>query len=289
MFRVFSILLCFVFSVFLIIISALNIQDFTQASSLASLSRVIEKTGAPSREFFDKLSQSHDLYLIASSCSDTASRAGLTIVLAHLYASLPKELSEAEKIELQRKANALRSNTLSSSGLITSLNAPKRPQLQDLQPLEDIVEPALIRQRIEAVGKFADLRLKCAPTDGNAWLLRGQVLSEVEAPLEQQNTALKYSYWLAPSERWIMLPRFRLVASRIEKGDSSLVPEFGADLARLVQSLPAHEAAKIYSEQGARIRGIMAAEFARLPEIKRQAVVNHVDALGISIPGLKRK
>jgi hypothetical protein len=76
--------------------------------------------------------------------------------------------------------------------------------------------------------------LHCSPLDGNLWLRLAGVEAAADAPLGQVVQALRMSYWTAPNEGWVMLPRIVFAAPLQAAGVPLLAAEFGDDLRNTV-------------------------------------------------------
>ncbi|MDB5597095.1 MAG: hypothetical protein JWM36_4056 [Hyphomicrobiales bacterium] len=137
--------------------------------------------------------------------------------------------------------------------------------------------------RAKAALRTVEKRLLCSPADGAAWLNRARLLDEFGGSVDDVNASLQVSYWVGPSERWIMLPRFAFVSPKIENGDLSLELEFKSDLNRLVLSFPPELIAEIYVGSGPVVRSSLASEIRRQPENRQMRIVNAVDRMGVSI------
>jgi hypothetical protein len=140
-----------------------------------------------------------------------------------------------------------------------------------------------VRFRAEAALKTVEKRLRCSPADGAAWLNRARLLDELGGSHDDVNASLQVSYWVGPSEKWIMLPRFAFVAPRIENGDLSLELEFKSDLNRLALSFPPELIAEIYVGSGPVVRSGFVSEIRRQPDNRQMRIVNAVDRMGVSI------
>lgn len=141
----------------------------------------------------------------------------------------------------------------------------------------------IVKFRAKAALKTVEKRLRCSPADGAAWLNRARLLDEFGGSRDEINASLQVSYWVGPSERWIMLPRFAFVAPRIENGDLSLEVEFKSDLNRLALSFPPELIAEIYVGSGPVVRASLVSEIRRQPDNRQMRIVNTVDRMGVSI------
>lgn len=127
--------------------------------------------------------------------------------------------------------------------------------------------------------------LTCFPTDGNAWLWRAKLLRATAAPSAKVLASARISYWLAPAERWIMLPRFAFVAPLMTSTDFvSLRTAFELDLGNLVRGLQPYEVAELYVGSGAEIRAMFLEIFERESLVRKVALMKEINRLGVTAP-----
>lgn len=139
------------------------------------------------------------------------------------------------------------------------------------------------RLRADADGAVMH-RLACAPTDGNAWLLRAQLLSERTDDMATVAKLLDLSYFYAPAEKWIMIPRLRLVGNLIDAGDLPMPAQHALDLDRVLSLSAPNDVAELYVDAGIRSRALMRAVIDRQRLDRRVRILRLIDALGVSYP-----
>lgn len=127
-------------------------------------------------------------------------------------------------------------------------------------------------------------RLRCAPTDGFAWLVLARLSERTTGDIAAALPLLDLSYRYAPSERWVMLPRLRFVGSLIDSGRIASLPGFAFDLAQILDLGRPAEIAELYAANGAATRQLMRAMIDRQRLDRRVQIVRLVDASGLSYP-----
>ncbi|NKJ40312.1 hypothetical protein [Rhizobium sp. SG570] len=141
-----------------------------------------------------------------------------------------------------------------------------------------------IRNLLAAADQAVKRRLQCTPTDGNAWLLRAQILVQQGGDMTALSRSLDLSYFYAPAEKWIMIPRLRLVSNLIDSGRTSLPPQYGLDLERVIRLSEPSEIATLYVESGEKSRQLMRTMIDQQRLDRRVRILRTIDALGISYP-----
>ena len=141
-----------------------------------------------------------------------------------------------------------------------------------------------VTRLVAAADQAVKRRLKCTPTDGNAWLLNAQILVLQGGDMTLLGRYLDLSYLYAPAEEWIMLRRLRLVSRLIDARQISLPPQYGLDLERVVRFGEPSEIAALYVEGGEQSRQLMRTVInqQRLDRVVR--ILRTIDALGVSYP-----
>ncbi|HBF31086.1 hypothetical protein [Rhizobium sp.] len=141
-----------------------------------------------------------------------------------------------------------------------------------------------IRNLLAAADQAVKRRLRCSPTDGNAWLLRAQILVEQGGDMTNLGRFLDLSYFYAPAEKWIMIPRLRLAGTLIDAGRISLPAQYGLDLERVIQLSEPSDIAALYVEGGEKSRRLMRTVIDQQRLDRRVRILRTIDALGVSYP-----
>ena len=146
-------------------------------------------------------------------------------------------------------------------------------------PANSRIDVEVGRGAISAVER----RLACSPADGNAWLIRAEVLQRMKPDSPEVKASLQMSYRLAPAESWIMYPRFDFALSHLDFVQRELKNEFHADLQMLSQYAPPDILAANYVRANDKVRGMIVEILAHRPEARRVAVAENADRLGVSL------
>lgn len=141
-----------------------------------------------------------------------------------------------------------------------------------------------IRQYLASADQAVKQRLLCAPTDGNAWLLRAEILVQQGGDMTDLAQVLDLSYFYAPAEKWIMIPRLRLVSRLIDTARIAIPPQYALDLERFIQLSEPAEISSLYAESGEKSRQLMRAEIDQQRLDRRVRILRIIDALGVSYP-----
>lgn len=141
-----------------------------------------------------------------------------------------------------------------------------------------------IRAIAASASRIVADRLRCAPTDGNAWLLRARLVDLQAEDISSVSRLLDLSFLYAPSEKWIMVPRLRFVGYLIDSGRMPAPPEYGLDLQRFIQLSNPSEVAGLYADSGDMARGIMRAAIDTQRLDRRVQILRRIDFLGVSYP-----
>ncbi len=128
-------------------------------------------------------------------------------------------------------------------------------------------------------------RLKCTPGDGNAWLIRAQVLQVLEPGSPEVRVSMLNSYHFAPSESWIMGPRFEFAVAHYDFVQQNLEKEFQADLRRQVFYAPPDVVAADYVKANGEVRAMIYHALTGQPQLRRDAVASNADRLGVTLGG----
>ncbi len=251
--RLAAIVLSWALSVLIGAVACVNILNAWRGSDVIQFARFIEMRSSSrslsaedeikSQDFID-FEQRNDIEGIARVCTDELSRSALTVRLAGLESfRLQSAKSAAEPQGARHELNLWRA---------LAINA-------------------------------ASQRLRCSPADGNAWLWLAMLLEQSFTDRARAVAASQLSYKLAPAEKWVMAPRFALVARSFELGANALAAEFLADLRRIVRSFQARDVAALYVDAGPRVRGALRLEAARLPDRRRKQIASAADELGVTM------
>jgi hypothetical protein len=264
-------------------VACVNILDAWRASDVTQFARFIETRSSSrslpaedeikSQDFID-FEQANDIEDIARVCTDELSRSALTIRLAGLESfrlQSPKSSAAPQK-------DGILAN--SATPAPSSLQPYVMESLTITQASRDANE--LNRRRALAIDA-ASQRLRCSPTDGNAWLWLAMLLEQSFKDREHATAASRLSYKLAPAEKWVMSPRFAFVAPSFELGANALAAEFLADLGRIVRNFPVREVAALYVGAGPRVQDAIRREAAGLPDRQRKQIASAADELGVTI------
>lgn len=127
-------------------------------------------------------------------------------------------------------------------------------------------------------------RLQCTPTDGNAWLLRAEILTQRGGDMTTLGQLLDLSYFYAPAEKWIMIPRLYLVGRLIDSGRLRVPPQYGLDLDRVIRLSQPSEIASLYVGGGENSRRLMRTVIDQQRLDRRIRILRAIDALGASYP-----
>ena len=141
-----------------------------------------------------------------------------------------------------------------------------------------------LRSLVSSADRSVAQRLKCAPTDGNAWLIHAHLAELKSKDLATVTRALDLSYLYASSEKWVMLPRLRFVGYLIDVKRIAVPPGYGLDLERFIEFSRPNEIAGLYADGGEATRGLMRTLIDGLRLDRRVQVLRHIDALGVSYP-----
>lgn len=141
-----------------------------------------------------------------------------------------------------------------------------------------------IRTLVTAAYSAVAQRLYCAPTDGNAWMLRAQLLARQGGDVAMIGKLLDLSYFYAPAEKWIIIPRLRLVGDLIDTGRISAPSQYGLDLDRVIGTSAPQQVATLYVSAGERSRRLMRVVIDMQRLDRRVQVLRYIDALGVSYP-----
>lgn len=128
-------------------------------------------------------------------------------------------------------------------------------------------------------------RLKCTPADGNAWLIRAQVLQLVEPNSPEVKVSMANSYQFAPAESWIMGPRFNFALMHYDFVEQNLSKEFLRDLRVLADYAPPDVVAEDYVKANNSVRAMIYDALAIVPKERRDAVASNVNRLGAALRG----
>ena len=126
-------------------------------------------------------------------------------------------------------------------------------------------------------------RIACNPADGNAWLIRAEVLQRLKPDNPEVKASLAMSYRLAPAESWIMNPRFDFALAHFDFVERNLEIEFGTDLQLLAQYAPPDIVAGDYVKANDKVRGMMSEALVPSSEARCKAVAENTDRLGVSL------
>lgn len=141
-----------------------------------------------------------------------------------------------------------------------------------------------IRERLAAADQAVKQRLLCTPTDGNAWLLRAEILAQRGGDMAIFGQLLDLSYFYAPAEKWIMIPRLRLVGRLIDAARITIPPQYALDLERFIRLSEPSEIGSLYAEGGEKSRQLMRAVIDQQRLDRRVRILRTIDALGVSYP-----
>jgi hypothetical protein len=133
-------------------------------------------------------------------------------------------------------------------------------------------------------GRIVAERLRCAPTDGNAWLLRARLVDFQTADTSSIGRLLDLSYLYAPSEEWVMVPRLRFVGYMIDTGQMVPPPQYGLDLERFIGLRNSSDVASLYADSGDVSRGIMRSFIDGQRLDRRVQIVRRIDSFGVFYP-----
>jgi hypothetical protein len=136
---------------------------------------------------------------------------------------------------------------------------------------------AALNNAIEAVKR----RLFCNPLDGNAWLRYATLAARANRPTELVIDLLRLSYWTAPSEAWVLLPRLNFATKFYLAGVSGFDAEYDADLRRYVANAPINQVAMSYVASDPRLRPRLRPLIAAEPDLRGNAIVAEIDRLGV--------
>ena len=141
-----------------------------------------------------------------------------------------------------------------------------------------------IQSLLVAANRAVKHRLQCTPTDGNAWMLLAQIMVQQGGDKASLTRLLDLSYFYAPAEKWIMIPRLRLVGTLVDTGRITLPPQHGLDIERVIRLGEPREIASLYSEAGERSRQLMRTVIDRQRLDRQVRILKIIDALGVSYP-----
>jgi hypothetical protein len=141
-----------------------------------------------------------------------------------------------------------------------------------------------IRNLVAAAYRAVGQRLRCAPTDGNAWMLRAQLWAQQGGDAATFGRLLDLSYFYAPAEKWIMIPRLQLVGDLIERGYVSAPPQYGLDLERVIGLSEPQVVADLYVAGGDTSRQLMRTVIDKQRLDRRVRILRLIDALGVFYP-----
>jgi hypothetical protein len=140
------------------------------------------------------------------------------------------------------------------------------------------VKAELAHQALSAI----ESRIACSPADGNAWLMRAEVLQRVSPDSPEVALSLARSYQLAKAESWIMGPRFDFALNHFDFVQRNLKTEFSADLRLLAQYAPPDIVASDYVKANGQVREMIFEMIGALPQARRDAVAANSDRLGVT-------
>ena len=128
-----------------------------------------------------------------------------------------------------------------------------------------------------------DQRIICSPADGNAWLIRAEILQQLFPDSAEVAASMAMSYRLAKAESWIMGPRFNFALTHFDFVQANLRSEFAADLQLLVEYAPPDVVAVDYVKANDQVRSMITDALAVLPDERRNAVAANVDRQGVTL------
>jgi hypothetical protein len=141
--------------------------------------------------------------------------------------------------------------------------------------------PEEFRRRREDALAIVNRRLRCAPSDGAAWLNRARLVADGGGAAAEVDALLRLSYHFAPAEGWVLRPRFAFQAPRVEAGQTALNAEFARDVERLRGNAEPEDIAEFYVGSGPRVRAILAREIDKLPAGQQRRAAEEIDRLGV--------
>jgi hypothetical protein len=189
----------------------------------------------------------------------------------------PKVLAEVTQSPSMRAAEDSCLDEASRGALAIRLGALDQAVLSESSDRD-------IRNLLAAADQAVKRRLRCSPTDGNAWLLRAQILVEQGGDTTNLGRFLDLSYFYAPAEKWVMIPRLLLVSTLIDTGRISLPAQYGLDLERVIQLSEPSDIAALYVEGGEKSRRLMRTVIDQQRLDRRVGILRTIDALGVSYP-----
>lgn len=189
----------------------------------------------------------------------------------------PEVLADVMRSPSMRAAESSCLDEASRSALAIRLGALNQAVLSEASDRE-------VRNLLAAADQAVKRRLQCAPMDGNAWLLLAQILVQQGGDRKDLGRLLDLSYFYAPSEKWIMIPRLRLVGHLIDRGQIALPPQYGLDLERVIRLSEPSEIAALYVGSGEKSRQLMRTVIDRQRLDRRVRILRVIDALGVSYP-----
>jgi hypothetical protein len=107
-------------------------------------------------------------------------------------------------------------------------------------------------------------RLRCAPADGNAWLLLAETAAPA-LPLATVASYLRASRHHAPSEGWIMQRRLAFICTAAPELQDSVADLADADFTRLLAGRQFSTIAQLYEQCGEQTRRVFDRALAEAP------------------------
>lgn len=129
-------------------------------------------------------------------------------------------------------------------------------------------------------------RIFCSPADGNAWLIRAEILQLLSPDSPDVAVSIARSYRLAKAESWIMSPRFDFALAHLDFVQKNLQSEFTADLRLQVDYAPPDVVAEDYVKANGKVRNMISGMLVDLPAARREAVAANADRLGVTVRGV---
>jgi hypothetical protein len=129
--------------------------------------------------------------------------------------------------------------------------------------------------------RAAEHRLECNPLDGNAWLHYAMLEARGKGPVASVVDALRVSYWTAPSEGWIIVPRLTFATNLTLAGVTGFEMEYLDDLRRFASFESTSQVASAFVAVASKLRVQMRPLIDAQPQARRRAIVAEIDRLGV--------
>ena len=245
-------LTCFVASFFLFF-AVFGLFRYSQTADIWRLGNLVEHGGHIESELLDRFEADGSYTRALSACLDETGRAVLSIRLWEMTSAL-FVLDGSKAVEQPADKSREATKGHSQPAIVDTIGKFSRSAVLDQQSKPEPVSKSDVDRRARILGETVKERLRCHPTDGNAWLIQAQVDHYLRRSIESIDNYVRISYWLAPSEYWIIEKRVALQAPRYEQATTQLIAELGSDIWRLVARLPVATVAQIYVATGIRTR-----------------------------------